>query len=182
LAALLFLCDLNRSTLPSRWLNRFKVGDRSSSTSRTRNPLNPTNMGLPHLMPAKAWRNWLPGTLCFQMLKSRKSSHCWLVSRSWRMHQRKNSLGYNSWCSFFRDEFNRCKLEFPNCGHTLAWKILLECPRQTREKGPREKGQITDYPNGKDGSSYLSNRSLRFHSSFGKGTWLITRRNILFPT
>jgi hypothetical protein len=22
---------------------------------------------------------------------------------------------------FFRDKFNRYKLEFPNCGHTLDW-------------------------------------------------------------
>jgi hypothetical protein len=45
LVALLFLCDLNCSTLPSRWLNRSRVGDRSGSTSRTRSPLKPMNMG-----------------------------------------------------------------------------------------------------------------------------------------
>jgi hypothetical protein len=32
----------------------------------------------------------------------------------------KELTGHSSWCSFFRDEFNRYKLEFPNCGHTLA--------------------------------------------------------------
>jgi hypothetical protein len=29
-------------------------------------------------------------------LKLRKSSHCWLVSKSWRMQPRKNSMGHNS--------------------------------------------------------------------------------------
>jgi hypothetical protein len=31
-----------------------QVGDRSGSTSRTKNLLNPTNMSLPHLIPARA--------------------------------------------------------------------------------------------------------------------------------
>jgi hypothetical protein len=84
LAVPLFLCDLNNNTLLSRWLNRFKVEDRSGSTSRTKNILKTKNMGLLHLMPIKAWWNWLPGTLCHQMLKSRTPSHCWLVSRSWK--------------------------------------------------------------------------------------------------
>jgi hypothetical protein len=110
LAALLFPCNLSHGTLLSRWLNRFKVGDRSSSTSRTRNLPKTTNMGLLHLMPTKAWQNWLPGTLCHQTPKLRKSSHYWLVSRSWRMRRRRNSLGHNSWCSSFRDEFNRYKI------------------------------------------------------------------------
>jgi hypothetical protein len=34
--------------LDFKMASQFKVGDRSGSTSRTKNPLNPINMGLPH--------------------------------------------------------------------------------------------------------------------------------------
>jgi hypothetical protein len=32
----------------------------------------------------------------------------------------------NSWCFFCNVEFNPCSIISPNCGHFLAWEILLK--------------------------------------------------------
>jgi hypothetical protein len=64
----------------------------------------------------------------------------------------------------------------------ILWleRSFSSVPDKPREKGPQEKGQITYYSDGEDGSSCLSSRSLRLQSPFAKRTWLITQRNILF--
>jgi hypothetical protein len=73
-----FLCDQNHNILISRLPNQFKVEDTNGSTSRTRSLLNLTSMGLPPLMLAKVWKNWLHGMLCHPMLKPKISRHCCL--------------------------------------------------------------------------------------------------------
>jgi hypothetical protein len=82
LAAPLFLCDLNRNTLLSRWLNWFKVGDRSGSTSRTKKSSEADEYGLAPFDANKSMTKLTTWDLCNKMLKSRTSSHCWLVSKS----------------------------------------------------------------------------------------------------
>jgi hypothetical protein len=54
LAEPLSLCDQNRNIWSFRWLSQYKVGDRSGSTSKTRNPLTLINMGLLPLIPSRA--------------------------------------------------------------------------------------------------------------------------------
>jgi hypothetical protein len=71
-----------------RWLNQFRIGGRSGSALKTTNLLKPKNMDWLLLTLLKLWQSWLPRMLFHQKLKLGKSSHCWLISKSWRMQPR----------------------------------------------------------------------------------------------